>query len=78
MDPLHLPVGGLPFLLHLPQAEQQRLHYDVYIKQNKNGKSCRNSDRDAHCDLQNLLQQLPPLLQNTLETLSAMQYTQYA
>lgn len=38
MDPLHLPLAGLPFLLHLPQVEQQRLHYDVYIKQNKNGK----------------------------------------
>lgn len=35
---LHLPVGGVASLHPLPQEEQQRLHHDVDIKQNQNGK----------------------------------------
>lgn len=39
MGSLYLPVGDVPFLHPLSQEEQQRLHHDVYIKPNQNGKT---------------------------------------
>ncbi len=40
MDSLHLPVAHVSLLHLLPQDEQQRLHHDVYIEQNQNGRRC--------------------------------------